>query len=85
MLASKDNKLIGAWLEGQKYFLGNLKEETQEKDDDIILVKAKKWLERYFNGEEPQISELDLAPRGSNFAKNVWKLLCEIPYGEVTT
>ena len=73
MLTSKDNKLIGLWIEGQKYFLGNLKEEIQEKEDDIILGKAKKWLDRYFKGEKPQISELDLAPMGSNFAKNIWK------------
>ena len=85
LLASKDNKLIGLWIEGQKYYLEKLKEEIQEKEDDIILVKAKKWLDRYFKGEKPQISELDLAPIGSDFAKNVWKLLCEIPYGEVTT
>ena len=85
MLASKDNKLIGLWIEGQKYYLGKLKEEIQEKDDDIILVRAKNWLDRYFKGEKPQISELDLAPIGSDFAKNVWKLLCEIPYGKVTT
>ena len=49
------------------------------------MLKAKKWLDRYFKGEKPQISELDLEPIGSDFAKNVWKLLCEIPYGEVTT
>ena len=85
LLASKDNKLIGLWIDGQKYFLGNLKEETQEKEDEIIFVKIKKWLDRYFNGEKPKISELDLAPMGSDFAKNVWKILCEIPYGEVTT
>ena len=85
MLASKDNKLIGLWIEGQKYYLGKLKEAIQEKDNDIILVKAKKWLDRYFKGEKPQISELDLEPIGSDFTKNVWKLLCEIPYGEVTT
>ena len=85
MLASKDNKLIGLWIEGQKYYLGKLKEEIQEKDDDIILIKAKKWLDRYFKGEKPQISELDLAPIGSKFAKNVWQILCKIPYGEVTT
>ena len=59
MLASKDNKLIGSWIEGQKYYLGKLKEVIQEKDNDITLVKAKKWLERYFKGEKPQISELD--------------------------
>ena len=33
LLASKDNKLIGSWIEGQKYYLGNLRESTQEKDD----------------------------------------------------
>ena len=85
LLASKNSKLIGLWIEGQKYFLGNLKEEVSKKDDEIILVKTKKWLDRYFNGEKPEISELDLEPIGSDFAKNVWLLLCEIPYGEVTT
>ena len=84
-LASKNGKLTGLWIEGQKYYLGKLKEEIKEKDDEIILVKTKKWLDRYFSGEKPEISELDLEPTGSDFAKNVWKLLCEIPYGEVTT
>ena len=73
LLASKDNKLIGLWIDGQKYFLGNLKEEMQEKEDEIIFVKTKKWLDRYFNGEKPKICELDLTPMGSDFAKNVWK------------
>src|SRR5699024_9418177 len=62
LLASKNSKLIGLWIEGQKYFLGNLKEEVSKKDDEIILVKTKKWLDRYFNGEKPEISELDLEP-----------------------
>ena len=85
LLASKNNKLIGLWIEGQKYYLANLKEEIQEKDDEAILNKAKKWLDRYFKGERPSISELDLEPMGSIFAKNVWKILCQIPYGELTT
>ena len=85
LLASKENKLIGLWIEGQKYYLGKLKEEIQEKNDDAILIKSKKWLDQYFNGENPEISQLDLAPIGSNFAKSVWKILCKIPYGEVTT
>ena len=84
-MASKNNKLIGLWIEGQKYYLANLKEEIQEKDDEAILNKAKKWLDRYFKGEKPSISELDLEPMGSIFAKNVWKILCQIPYGELTT
>ena len=85
LLASKNNKLIGLWMEGQKYYLGKLNEDLYEKDDDEILMKTKKWLDKYFNGEKPQIQELDLAPIGSEFAKTVWNILCEIPYGETTT
>ena len=85
LLASKNGKLIGLWIEGQKYYLNKVDEEIKEKDDEVILIKAKKWLDKYFCGEKPEISELDLDPIGSEFAKNVWKILCEIPYGEVTT
>lgn len=84
-LASKDNKLIGLWIEGQKYYLYDLKEEIQENDREIILIKTKNWLDRYFNGERPSIKELELNPIGSDFRKQVWKILCDIPYGKVIT
>lgn len=28
---------------------------------------------------------MDLAPKGTSFRREVWKILCEIPYGETTT
>ena len=85
LLASKDNKLIGLWIEGQKYYMSNFLEEMKENDNDKTLVKAKKWLDRYFNNEKPSIKELELNPMGSKFRKTVWKILCDIPYGKVTT
>ena len=85
LIASKENKLIGLWIEGQKYYLSKLKSEIQEKKDEEILMKTKKWLDKYFSGEKPEIEQLELAPIGSEFRQKVWKLLCEIPYGEVTT
>lgn len=85
LIASNNNKLIGLWLDNQKYYLANLKEELQENNEEKIIVKTKKWLNRYFKGQKPQISELELEPIGSEFRKNVWKLLCNIPYGEITT
>ena len=87
LLTSKDGKLIGLWIEKQKYFLGDIKEEMQENAEEPILIKTKKWLDKYFNGEKPQISDLDinLEYTGSEFAQNVWKLLCGIPYGKVVT
>lgn len=85
LLASKDNKLIGLWIEGQKYFLSSIKEEIQENSNDEVLLATKSWLDRYFNGQKPNIDELNLSPIGSDFRQAVWKILCKIPYGETIT
>lgn len=85
LIASKDNKLIGLWIEGQKHYLRNIKEELVENDNEEILIKTKKWLDRYFLGEKPKIEELDICLNGTFFEKTVWELLKKIPYGEVTT
>lgn len=55
------------------------------KDDLAVFQKAKDWLDRYFQGQKPAISELPLAPIGGEFRQMVWKILCEIPYGQVIT
>lgn len=83
--ASDGNNLIGLWIEGQKYFASTVKTEMVEKNELPIFQETKNWLDRYFRGEKPAISELLLAPEGSEFRQKVWKILCEIPYGEVTT
>lgn len=85
LLAAKDDCLVGAWIENQKYFLGSLKEEQTEQADYAVLLQARSWLERYFAGKKPEISELKLSPGGSEFRRAVLQLLCEIPYGQVTT
>lgn len=84
-LASQDGKLIGLWMEGQKYHGNTLFPKMVEKDDEPIFNAAKRWLDRYFAGENPAIKELPLAPVGSEFRRQVWNILCEIPYGEIIT
>ena len=84
LLASKNNKLMGAWFEGQKYYLANINENIMEKEDEA-LVNAVNWLNDYFKGNKPLINDLDLAPEGSDFRLKVWKILREIPYGETIT
>ena len=84
-LVSDEENLIGLWIEGQKYFQATLKEEPIINDQMEILQKTKSWLDCYFKGEKPDIKELSLKPQGSLFRQEVWKILCEIPYGEVTT
>ncbi|WP_294464026.1 methylated-DNA--[protein]-cysteine S-methyltransferase [uncultured Anaerofustis sp.] len=85
LIASKNDKLIGLWIENQKYYLAGLKEEITENDNIKILNKTKNWLDRYFFKERPEINELELEPAGSDFRKSVWKILCKIPYGKVIT
>lgn len=84
LIASKNNKLIGLWIEGQKYYFSNFKDEVQQLDNNILL-DTKKWLDKYFNKEKPSINELELNPIGSEFRQEVWKILCTIPYGKVIT
>lgn len=80
-----ENKLVGLWIDGQKYH-GFAKSETTSKNNDIAVFRtAKNWLDRYFAGQQPAISELPLAPIGSEFRREVWRILCEIPYGKVST
>ena len=85
LLAGREDGLIGLWLEGQKYFGAGLPEQREQREDLPILRSAKEWLDRYFAGDRPAIAELALAPAGSPFRQGVWRILCEIPYGQVTT
>ena len=60
--------------------------EPLAQDEAIpALRSAKVWLDRYFAGEQPRISELLLKPAGSPFRQAVWRILCDIPYGTVIT
>jgi len=77
--------LVGLWIKGQKYFGDTIPEAMTENNTMPIFNDAKKWLDRYFAGKKPDISELKLAPIGGEFRQGVWKILCEIPYGKVMT
>jgi len=84
-LASDGDNLAGLWLAGQKYHGHSIPGAMTEKDDLPILNQTKHWLNRYFSGEKPAISQLQLAPIGSAFRQSVWDILCEIPYGKMIT
>lgn len=85
LLAADDSSLLGAWFEGQKYFAATLRGTAEEKRTHPVLMQTEQWLKSYFAGENPAISMLPLAPKGSAFRLRVWQMLCEIPYGQVTT
>ena len=86
MLLSADDKgLTGLWFDGQKYFACGLAEsEACEEQENSILTEAKRWLDIYFSGKEPDF-DLPLNPTGTGFQKRVWRILCMIPYGKTMT
>ena len=84
LIVSDGEAICGLWFYGQKYFKSTIDESMVEKPDLTIFKKATKWLDDYFNGLNPEI-DFKLNPQGSEFRKNVWKILTEIPYGKTVT
>jgi len=84
-LASDGVNLAGLWFVGQKYYGDSISEKMAKNNDIPVFAAARNWLDRYFAGEKPAISELPLAAAGGKFRQKVWSILCDIPYGEVTT
>ena len=67
---------------GQKYDRAGFDDVIEQEDE--YLLDAKRWLDMYFLGKEP-----DFLPKlhmtGSEFQMEVWNQLLQIPYGKTTT
>lgn len=83
LLAANDIGLTGLWFDGQKYYADNLPAEHIERETPI-LADAKRWLDVYFTGNEPDFKP-PLHIVGSAFRQAVWELLLQIPYGQTVT
>ena len=83
LLAADEIGLTGLWFEGQKYFALYLDQEHEEKEVPV-LEQTKKWLDVYFSGREPDFT-VPFHFIGTDFQKEVWKILVAIPYGQTTT
>ena len=59
IVSDKEN-IIGVWIKGQKYFCNNIKEKMEKRDNLPIFYQTKKWFDRYFSGENPEIKEIPL-------------------------
>ncbi len=83
LLAADEIGLTGLWFEGQKHFANTLSDEHILQETKI-LTEAKKWLDIYFSGKEPEFTP-PLNPEGTEFRHNVWQILLQIPYGQTIT
>ncbi len=83
LIASDGTSITGLWFEGQKHYAHGLNKEYAEYNL-TIFNQAKKWLDIYFSGKEPDF-HLPVRLTGTAFQKEVWSVLRTIPYGEAIT
>lgn len=83
LLAADEHGLTGLWFEGEKYFAHSL-DRVHEEKSSACLRAAEKWLDLYFSGADPGPFE-PLHMIGTEFQKEVWRILLAIPYGTTVT
>ncbi len=84
LLAADDVGVIGVWFKGGKYYANCLDKENSTPCETPIIKELKRWLDIYFSGRNPDfIPPIHMI--GTPFQLDVWRILCEIPYGKITT
>lgn len=78
VLSFKDEKLCGLTITDEV-------SDNSSLENLPYIVKVKNWLNKYFNGEVVNIDEIPLLIEGTDFQKVVWRVLMDIPYGEVVS
>ena len=83
-LASNGESLTGLWFDGQKYFGADLLKESSRACLPVF-ESAKRWLDVYFSGREPDAAPPLSLDGMTPFQKTVCQMLLRIPYGKTST
>ncbi len=82
-LACDADAIIGLWFNGQRHF-GNILPEQTEQKELALLRDAKRWLDIYFSGREPDFTP-PLRYDSTPFRRTVCEIMLTIPYGRTMT
>lgn len=67
--------------EQHRHFQPELMQSWQRRDDDPLLIQARRQLEEYFAGTRRSFNvALDL--QGTEFQRQVWQALCDLKWGQ---
>ena len=85
-LVADNHYLFGIWVKEESDFERELSEKAVTVvESHPILNQIISYLDSYFKRQDPDLSELPLAPVGSDFEKRVWNYLRGIPFGKTVT
>jgi len=57
----------------------------RDQEETPLLIKVRDLLEKYFDGERVDFSDLPFSPYGTPYRQKIWKAILKIPYGETRT
>src|ERR1700753_230162 len=87
LLTAADGALVEIWLAPSASRIGGAMQASgdpaapAQASTVAVLAETKRQLEEYFAGGR-RIFDLPLAPRGTEFERQVWKALLDVPFGE---
>lgn len=82
-ISSDGEDITGLWIKNRRCS-ENTKIIEVDADEISVLKKNQEWLHCYFDGKEPNFMP-PIKIEGTEFRQSVWKILREIPYGQVIT
>lgn len=85
LILADDKALLGVWFEDQKYYGASYHLNDAVYQKNSIIKEVTDWLDRYFNGENPDINRLSMTPDVTDFRKKVLEVLKSVPYGKTIT
>ena len=77
-LEAADGKLVAL------HFDEAVDEKMRHSEEEAVIKNVHMQLDEYFAGERQQF-DLPLAPAGTDFEREVWNALAEIPFGQTIT
>lgn len=88
-ISCDEEAIIGLWFDGQRHYENIIQNEGKMSDksqaiNHPLLEKAKRWLDVYFSGQEPDFIP-PLKYGSTKFRKMVCDIMLTIPYGETIT
>ena len=85
-LVADEQYLYGIWVQHQTHFERGIAGDSIEiVKKHPVLDQVISYLDTYFEGSVQDLSDLSLAPIGTDFEKRVWTYLQAIPYGQTVT
>lgn len=84
-ILADDKVLYGLWFNDQKHFGGRYDLNKIAYGPSKMADKTINWLDHYFNGQKPSLTDIVLAPQVTEFQKRVYQNLQNVPYGQTIT